>query len=504
MLRINKKLIEIVFFSILLGLFAFYVLIDDELKMWCDELYGLNVASQASFLKVIEAIRGGCDGPPPLYPLLCHYFRELLHNDALAMRLPSTLGVVMFLYGCGIYVKRTYGPLGAIFALLLASALARPYATEGRGYGLLLGLATLAFLIWVEREKAVNKLIFSLLLAVTLALMVATHYYAIFFLVPVLGVELYKILRGQKFDPTIMIPVVSPFLVILSLADLVLLQHRMTQHFWSPSHISMIRPYFMEHMACPLGAFLFLAAIFSLPPLEELKRTWVFGKVSQDVLTVSTFNEFLFILFALLAPYLCIVVSNFTTHVFVDRYAAWTTFAIVFFGAQLVLARFSAAPLLLGLGVFLMCLVQFRDLRSIEAGAKNFRESAGIFKLLDAGVVPASLPLVIADPHEFLEVSYYSSADTSRRLAYLNDKDTDLKYLGFDTDALIFENLPRYTALNIFRAKEFLKTHNRFVLFDDQRLYVPSLFASQGWTVSSIDPSIGEPRVFLVSKEASP
>src|SRR5689334_423993 len=74
-------------------LIALSALVQDARRpMWVDELYTLNVARQPSVPAIIQAIRARADNAPPLYPLLVHYLLPLTANDALAVRLPSTLG----------------------------------------------------------------------------------------------------------------------------------------------------------------------------------------------------------------------------------------------------------------------------------------------------------------------------------------------------------------------------------------------------------------------------
>src|SRR6185369_10568255 len=90
----------------------------------------------------------GMDGAPPLYPIFVSALLPVIRNEALAVRLPSTLGygamVVCLLAFCRRRLPASY----AMGAVVLASSACLDYSFEGRSYGLGLGFAAGVLLCW--------------------------------------------------------------------------------------------------------------------------------------------------------------------------------------------------------------------------------------------------------------------------------------------------------------------------------------------------------------------
>ena len=61
---------------------------DLRTALWFDELFTLHLAKLAS----ARAIIGFNDASPPLYPIIVHWLLPIVGNEALAVRLPATLG----------------------------------------------------------------------------------------------------------------------------------------------------------------------------------------------------------------------------------------------------------------------------------------------------------------------------------------------------------------------------------------------------------------------------
>ena len=68
--------------------FACSIVRDVRTTLWFDELFTLHIAKLAS----VEEIIGFNDPAPPLYPVIAHWLLPIVQSDALAIRLPATLG----------------------------------------------------------------------------------------------------------------------------------------------------------------------------------------------------------------------------------------------------------------------------------------------------------------------------------------------------------------------------------------------------------------------------
>src|SRR5690349_10948228 len=76
---------------------------DIKLLMWMDELCTLFTARQPDVRKLLQAIQDGTDVPAPLYDLLVHFLIPVVGSEALAVRLPATLGFYAMLPGLFIF-----------------------------------------------------------------------------------------------------------------------------------------------------------------------------------------------------------------------------------------------------------------------------------------------------------------------------------------------------------------------------------------------------------------
>ena len=171
--------------TIFLLLFLGWSLIQDlRLKMWYDELFTLYVARQGSPGAVARAALDGVDATPPLYATIVSCLLPIVRHDALAVRLPSTLGFVGMLGCIMAFCHRRMPARYAFLAALFAATACGFYATEGRAFGLVMGCAAGALLCWQRATDRSPRLLALTLLGVFLIAMTALNYYSIFFLFP--------------------------------------------------------------------------------------------------------------------------------------------------------------------------------------------------------------------------------------------------------------------------------------------------------------------------------
>ena len=161
---------------------------DMRTKFWFDELFTLYIAKLASPQEIINHN----DLSPPLYLIIAHFLLPIVQNDALAIRLPATLGYCAMILCLMAFCRRRLPAAFAFAASLLAFESTLYYATDGRAYGLVLGCAAGALLCWQMAAEGRRRGWAIAALAVCLTLMVALHYYAIFFLVPLFLAEVVR------------------------------------------------------------------------------------------------------------------------------------------------------------------------------------------------------------------------------------------------------------------------------------------------------------------------
>ena len=145
---------------------------DLRTTLWFDELFTLHLAKLASPQEIIAFN----DASPPLYPIIVHWLLPIVGNEALALRLPATVGYCAMLLCLWAFCRRRLPAAFAFAASLLTFERGLYFATEGRPYGLVLGCAAGALLCWQMAAEGRRRGLTIALLAICLALMVALHY----------------------------------------------------------------------------------------------------------------------------------------------------------------------------------------------------------------------------------------------------------------------------------------------------------------------------------------
>ena len=459
-------------------LLACSIVRDVRAKMWIDELGTLHVARQASPGEIVKATLEGCDAMPPLYPIVVHAILPWVRHDALAVRLPATLGycaMVLCLLG---FCRRRLPAAFSLAAALLACNACLYYATEGRSYGIVLGCAAGALLCWQHAVDRRRRILAIPLLAFCLALMTAMHYYSVFFLAPLCVAEMVRWRRSGKPDFAVL-AAMTPVLLVLGLHyPLIAAGARFREHFWSPaawiSVPTLYSSYFEEMCLLPLG----LVALFSTAP--KGRNALPAGLTLPEWVAMGAISTM---------PFCAVAFSMFATHVFVERYVLWAGTGI----AVLVVAALGAvtvgrSAVGVSLLVFLAAQIAITEAHALR-DRPALREAEGVQQEL-ATLPDGPQPIVIADHHVFIELSYYAAPRLRERLIYPLSRDLDLRYFGTDTGQLVFAALSHRTNLHIIAYDAVLAAHPRFVLAAGTGDYLPWHLVMAGYRVVPIGSSV--------------
>ncbi|MGY6499534.1 MAG: glycosyltransferase family 39 protein [Acidimicrobiales bacterium] len=165
--------------------------------LWLDEALSVNIASLPPG-QIVEALRQ--DGHPPLYYLLLHGWMEVFGDGDVAVRSLSALFGVLTLPVVWVLAQRRGGRDAALAAVAVVAVLpfAVRYSTEARMYSLVIALVAVGWLL-LDRLHERARPTDAVLLAVTVAALLYTHYWSVWILGTV-GVALaWSALRGR--DP---------------------------------------------------------------------------------------------------------------------------------------------------------------------------------------------------------------------------------------------------------------------------------------------------------------
>lgn len=178
--------------------------------IWTDEFYVLESDSVSSALTLVRhQLVTPISLDPIVYNLLAHGAIDLFGVGAFAIRLPSLCGYLLMQVCLFYFVRRIAGERAALFAIAFPAVIGNfSYAMQARPYGVLLGWVGLAMVSWqtvTRRSEGQRRTGVLVVLALSIALAINTHYYGVLLLVPLWGAELFRSLERGKLDYAVLI-----------------------------------------------------------------------------------------------------------------------------------------------------------------------------------------------------------------------------------------------------------------------------------------------------------
>jgi hypothetical protein len=471
---------------LLLNVLIVGLITDVRKKLWIDELFTLDVAHQAGPAEIIKTTIEG-DNAPPLYSIVVQAILPFVHDDALATRLPSTLGFCGML-GCMLAFgrRRFTAPYAWILTLLVANATFWAL-TEGRSYGTVLCFGAAALFFWQSAAEGVRRTLSLVLLALALGLMTAFQYYSVFFVVPICVAEAVRWRRSGRFDLGVLASLVAVFPVLLLHYPLIASGRRFLANYWSPAEWANIPEEYLH---------IFRSLVFV--PMAVLVAFWLMRSRggSRDAGPGLTPQEWAASFAFLAMPLAVVTLSMFTTHIFVGRYILWATLGI----SMLIAATLQVLPSnkkALGVSVIgvLLAVLFKREIRDLVA-PMTLRESQPQFAALSH--LPESAErILVPDEHAFMELSYYAGG-LRERLVYPLAQDVNIRYRSTNTGDLLMEGLSRRTKLHITPYQTFLMDTSPFLLVAFPSSYWLRFLRESGYVVAPVGGA-REPLIYEVS-----
>ena len=456
--------------SILIGVvFVYFLYKDLRLHLWADEIATLYIAKLGSVSAIIDATLEGADPAPPLYSVICHLLLPIA-PESLALRLPSTIGLCAMAAGLLGFLRHRLPALYAFVAVLIAYRLAFGYGTEGRGYGLILGIAALSLVCWRNALDGRNRVLWLCLLALCSGAMAALHYFAILFPGCLLLAELVRWRTSGRSDFAVWLAVLAPIGLVLALYyPFIVAAHRFSTHFWSTAHIGQIK-------------YLYGAPAMALL-VALLARAFLPAARARSAYLTMPAHELAAIVAIALAPIVLIVLFKVFAEPFVLRYVYWSVAGISILTA-LLLSFF-------GRGSPLLAIVLLSGLAA-RVGATEARSIARFAELRVAQpdrvalskLPPGDEPIFVTSPVQFEELSYYEPPELRSRLFYPDCPKLDLEYLGNNAAAMGVEGLARISPLKIEPCAAVLSNRKAFKLVINDVGYLVRVLSSQGRTVT--------------------
>jgi Dolichyl-phosphate-mannose-protein mannosyltransferase len=466
---------------------------DIRTPMWIDELLTLHMSQQADAAEIVKATLDGADGAPPLYAMIVSAILPVVRNEALAVRLPSTLGYCGMVICLLAFCRRRLPAAYSMAAALLACYVCRYYSSEGRCYGVVLGCAAGALLCWQFAVEERRRILVIPLFAVCVALMTALHYYSMLFVVPLFLAELVRWRTSRKLDWGIL-AAMAPILLVLGVHyPLIAANARLAKHYNSPATWQRIPEPYEWYFVKILGMCILPVGVLAVCSTMSDDRSAKPPTLIPPEWVVSCAFS--------LMPFFVVVLSHYTTHVFLSRYVLWAVPGFAVLVAALLcraaLGRTVVGVSLLGLLVALGALDEARYLRHIRE-RPALRQAEVVRQALTL-LPDGTEPIVVVDAHWFMELSYYADSRIRERLVYPVSRDLELQYSNKDIDSLVMTGLSQHTKLHIIDYDAVVAAQPRFFLAANTPL--PWDLIQAGYRVVRVGsgfPYFSEPVLFEV------
>ena len=437
--------------------------------LWNDELFTVYIAGLPTVGDILTILATGIEQLPPTFHLLTRLLIRSFGEHHLTVRLPAIVGVGAMAICLYRIVSHRTSPAYGLIAMILPLATQPPveqaysYAYEARPYGLLLAFSAASLLCWQAAAEERRRPVSLAGLTATLAAGLASHYYAVVLFVPLAMGEVARSLGRRRLDPAIWLAFGLATIPLWTFLPLIRAGRQLAATFWArPQWGALIG--FYQNVLSP--AVVPLVVILIVLSIYAIARPFPRDGRAPSAATVPPIHELVAALGYLAIPGIEIVMAKLVTGAFTDRYAlpALIGFALVIpWGAYHLFDRHvtlgvAVAALLCGWFVVKVGIEPARQLRQDRAN------QAGVYRLFRSGL-PGDVPIVIASPHAFLQLTYYAPPDLTSRLVYLAAPEEAMRYLETDTPEVGVVEFRRWTSLQVEPYQEYIRAHPRFLLY---------------------------------------
>jgi Dolichyl-phosphate-mannose-protein mannosyltransferase len=458
--------------------------------IWDDEFFTLYLA-RAGWRSLLAALATGADQHPPPFYYITHWVFQLFGMSHITLRLPAIAGFWILCVCLYEIVRWLTVPMWGVVAMLFPlSTRIYYYASEGRGYGLVMGFAAMAVLAWFKATEPRRSAVFLPLLAVSLAGAVSSHYYAVLILISLAAGELVRTRALGRIDVPVWIAFAFTFLPLVVFLPTILSARQYSAHFWAVPVWSDAIYFYSRELglgAVPLIGFLTAGLIFGFAmrgrmadmnfmrggrpgdSLHERPRLTAWQATALYLLTAT--------------PVTAMLMAKYVTHGFSPRYAISSIVGIATLAAYL-LSR--AAPrALMAMAAAVLCLIMYGvEIRVL--GVDFGEQRAHLIDSSRALSGSGDAQIALMDITVMHQLSFYATRELAARVNYVADPEKSIEYLKQDTVDHGLLDLRPWFPLKVVRVESFLADNPRFLAYG----------AADGWSWLTYDlPKWGETRL---------
>jgi hypothetical protein len=457
--------------------------------IWDDEFFTLYLA-RAEWRSLLSALATGADQHPPPFYYLTHWVFQFFGMNQITLRLTAIVGFWILCVCLYEIVRDLAEPMWGIVAMLFPlSTKIYYYATEARGYGLVIGFAGLAVLAWFKATEHHRRAVFLPLLAVSLAIAVSSHYYAALILIPLAAGELVRTRALGRIDVPVWIAFAFTFLPIAVFLPTILSARGYSTHFWAVpvwSDAIFFYPSMLGLGAVSLIGFLTAGLVFGFGERGWRATNFIGRGVPYNSLhergSLTTWQATALYLLAA-TPVLAMLVAKYATHGFSPRYAICSIVGIATLAAYLL--SHVAPRALTAIAAAVLCVLMYGvEIRLLLGDFSEQRTH-----LIDSARVlsgSGSAQIALMDVTVMHQLSFYAPRELATRVNYVADPEKSVEYLSQDTVDRGLLDLRLWFPLKVVRVESFLADNPHFLGYGE----------IGGWSWLTYDlPKWGETRL---------
>lgn len=429
---------------------------------WFDEFFTLGIARQRSVRQIFDALSTGFEPNPPLSYLLVRFQLLLPFDEHVCARLHSIMSLVICIVAVYLFLRRTLPVLPAMAgASVILATPAMTYALDSRPYALILGFSAIAAACWQQLHRAPR---FRHLLVFTISLIsaVSSHYYsAVLLAVFGLAEAVLSVLK-RSIAWGIWVGLLIAGASALAYSPWIHAATAVTSAMWRGVATFWAEP--------SLGTVAAAYVVFGWPVLPALSGLslahLLWGAASSRKLTCRSHlevHELILVLSLCAYPLLTYAVGVFATGVFVLRYALPTVAGIAI-ATGLCLGRL---PHPRATSAIVLTLTVFGFTARIVGRAQAEPEALAAIRATLVRSPRMDLPIAIADPLDFAQLSYYADPAVRNRLLYLTDKSAARTIPDFMPD-LMLPRLAMFYHLELVPYVAFTRQRDAFFVFSSR------------------------------------
>lgn len=450
--------------------------------LWNDELFTLHVADQPSLHLLFSVLRTGAEANPPGFHLLTRAVIKAFGTGQVALRVPALVASLLLLPMLYYIVSRRLGTAAGYLAALVPLATVAPsYSYEARPYALVLALAALVLLSWQAYIDGRRPRLALTGLAFGGAAATCMHYYGPLILLPIAVGELIRSRQLSRIDYRVWVCLLVAVLPLLAFIPFIRAGIDLTGVPWDPVRSSQaVSSYLWLLPVTMIVLFTSVALAVTVVGRRRRRRHQVLSLPlpAPEMAAAATF---------LLVPAAAVAIGEFATGAFTQRYGLAAVIGVAVLlpaGARFLepsRGRLTAA----------LCIVV--GLISIEVAVSDQVSVASQRKGQDQTLallahIPPGAPVIVAEPHAFLDLSHAAPPAVARSLLYIADPAQATAKTGSNIEELELMGIAPFADVKVRKYPDLITRQRKLVVLvadHDPEWLVPVLRAD-GYAITEI------------------